>query len=437
MISRRLHKPTIGKCLLLAFAVQSSSLAFASPNVAKMADLRAELLSGNEAIEASIFNFGILLDENSLVKAALESSTIWRNTRRNRKSRVVADLSRCGDKALCKVQAMRWTDEEIKSSAEHLPSALQQNGQSAALAGSMRDSGLYARHQSMADGELISLAWTDTLRALNQIIDVYGLGMAPKYPVIDAISFDPSSALWHELLSEVLDRQTSRRMDFASTRLWSLRTDPGYELALKLLYLNDRESAASFPDLDKSDNRPALQNIAQLQWADYPYSIILVLGDGPENPNDRVGSFGKLRLEHACELFRKGMAPLIMVSGGNVHPARTPINEAQEMKRELIMRYRIPENAIIMEPHARHTTTNFRNATRLMLRYGIPSDKPALVTSSASHSSYAFSEEFDQRARTELGYIPRIRGNRLSDYDFEFHGDRRSTHRDAKDPLDP
>ncbi len=77
----------------------------------------------------------------------------------------------------------------------------------------------------------------------------------------------------------------------------------------------------------------------------------------------------------AVKRYRQGLAPLLLVSGGAVHPKRTPYNEALEMKKELMNVYGIPARAIIVEPHARHTTTNFRNAARLVYRYGIPADK--------------------------------------------------------------
>ncbi|MBK8657099.1 MAG: hypothetical protein IPN20_25070 [Haliscomenobacter sp.] len=48
----------------------------------------------------------------------------------------------------------------------------------------------------------------------------------------------------------------------------------------------------------------------------------------------------------------------------------------------------MPERAIIIEPHARHTTTNFRNSARLMYRYGIPFDKMALCTSTMDQVVY-------------------------------------------------
>ena len=76
--------------------------------------------------------------------------------------------------------------------------------------------------------------------------------------------------------------------------------------------------------------------------------------------------------------YAKGVAPFIVTSGGKVHPYKTKFCEATEMKRYLVEKLHIPANAIIVDPHARHTTTNMRNAARLIYRYGIPLIKPAL-----------------------------------------------------------
>ncbi len=58
------------------------------------------------------------------------------------------------------------------------------------------------------------------------------------------------------------------------------------------------------------------------------------------------------------------------------------------MKRFLIQKLHIPENAVIMEPHARHTTTNMRNGVRLMFRYGMPMDKPGLTSTERGQSTW-------------------------------------------------
>ncbi len=61
------------------------------------------------------------------------------------------------------------------------------------------------------------------------------------------------------------------------------------------------------------------------------------------------------------------------------------------MKKFLTSRFGIPPQAIIIDPHARHTTTNIRNADRLIIRYGIPLTKPSvfITTQSQLHMAAA------------------------------------------------
>ena len=64
-----------------------------------------------------------------------------------------------------------------------------------------------------------------------------------------------------------------------------------------------------------------------------------------------------------------GVAPYVIVSGGAVHG---PANEAVLMRAFLLARG-VPEERILVDPCARHTTTNLRNAGRLMLAAGLRS----------------------------------------------------------------
>ena len=63
-------------------------------------------------------------------------------------------------------------------------------------------------------------------------------------------------------------------------------------------------------------------------------------------------------IDNIIEVYANGKAPLILVSGGYVHPNQTPYCEAIEMKESLVRDFGIPSDAILIDPHARHTTTN-------------------------------------------------------------------------------
>jgi hypothetical protein len=138
----------------------------------------------------------------------------------------------------------------------------------------------------------------------------------------------------------------------------------------------------------------------------------------------------------AAQLFLQHKAPLIIVSGGHVHPMQTPYCEAIEMKRYLIQKYKIPEARILVEPYARHTTTNFRNAARLAFRYRIPTAL-ALVTSSEDHIASVTGDQFRTRNLSELGYFPVEFIRQISAVEAEFKPSLTSLFFDANDPLDP
>ena len=100
-------------------------------------------------------------------------------------------------------------------------------------------------------------------------------------------------------------------------------------------------------------------------------------------------------------------------------------------------RFGIPEAAILVDPHARHTTTNLRNAARLLYRYGMPFDRKALVSTDPGQSQYIENPLFAKRCLEELGYPPVRVLARVSPFDLEFQPLKESLHSDPRDPLDP
>ncbi|MFN8671947.1 MAG: YdcF family protein [Candidatus Sericytochromatia bacterium] len=104
-----------------------------------------------------------------------------------------------------------------------------------------------------------------------------------------------------------------------------------------------------------------------------PYDTIIVPGYTPlgaKNPTPLTDK-AKERLKTAVEDFRSGKAPFILVSGGSVHPESTRVNEAKVMRDYLIKELKVPEDRILVEGIARHSTTNLRNAGRMMLEHGL------------------------------------------------------------------
>jgi hypothetical protein len=213
---------------------------------------------------------------------------------------------------------------------------------------------------------------------------------------------------------------------------------PPLRLAMRLLLANSRDEAGRFWPLDSGENAAALRRVASIDWPSFPYSVILVPGEGPEVAGLPLSPFAAERLRLAVAAWREKQAPFLLLSGGYVHPAQTPFCEAVEMRRYLREIYDLPTDAILIEPYARHTTTNLRNAAREIFDYGLPAQKPMLIVSDPAQVDYIAGASFTQRNQDELGYQPTSLGQRLSPSRIEALPSPLSLdHNAAGDPLDP
>jgi hypothetical protein len=135
------------------------------------------------------------------------------------------------------------------------------------------------------------------------------------------------------------------------------------------------------------------------------YDIIIVTGFTPTDAPrlHTIDPKAKTRCARAVDDWKHGKADFILATGGAVHPESTPVFEALELKAELL-RLGVPAERIAVEPHARHSTTNLRNAGRFMLAHGL---RRGLVVSTFGQSFY-FSNPgistFNGRCKKELGY---------------------------------
>jgi hypothetical protein len=292
----------------------------------------------------------------------------------------------------------------------------------------LRPSGAFIKYSLQSDSEMLIAAWRDAANGMNRLLRIYCLGKDPFYKDIDKVSFDVSSEEYRKVLTVKI-----RAIQFSQAPLFF---EPTLSFTLKLLEANRRDEAGRYEPLEAGENKTCLQDMKNIRWKDYPYSFILVLGSGPQD-SARLSPTGTKRADQAAQLFLQHSAPLIILSGGHVHPMQTPYNEAIEMKKYVMEKFKIPEQSILIEPHARHTTTNFRNAARLVFRYGIPADLKALVTSSEDHIAITTKEGFRIRCSTELGYFPMEFITRISPVAAEFKPSVASLFFDANDPLDP
>jgi len=325
---------------------------------------------------------------------------------------------------------LRFTDDEMSTAAAVLRRLYETNAAVRELTdGVVRPSGAYERYRTKSGGDLLAAAWLDAARGINNIIDVYGNGKAPRYPAIDAASFDVKSEAYGRLLNSVAASLAEER--------FRLFFQPTLRFALHLLEINDRDEAGRHEPTERGINAAAKRRLAHIAWSEFPYTAIIVPGYGPERAASRLAPEGRVRIEIAARRYRRRKAPVIIVSGGYVHPNQTPYSEAIEMKTALVRDFGVPADAIIVEPHARHTTTNVRNAARLLYRYGIPFERKALITTDSYQSAYIESAAFAARCEQDLGYRPAKMLKRVSDFDLELLPDAGSLQIDPMDPLDP
>ena len=316
------------------------------------------------------------------------------------------------------VESMRWTPQEIATVSDVLSKVTTANE-------SLRKIRMYGDSPNLVE------AWQQAAAAMNRIYDVYGLGKPPRYPEIDSISFDVKAPTFPRMLAVVqavmADEPDGHPLFFHAP----------LRFALELLRANWRDEAGRFEPMEQGENKAAVEAIRTTNWNQFKYAAIVVPGSGTDRPNQTMSPWGKARVTLAARRFKAGLAPFIIVSGGYVHPNQTPFCEALEMKKALIAEYAIPAAAIIIEPHARHTTTNLRNAARLLYRYNFPENKPSLITTDQGQSAYIEAPSFAQRCQSELGYLPYEGLKRISPFDLEFHARSQSLLVDPLDPLDP
>ena len=316
-------------------------------------------------------------------------------------------LAACTD-AVCKIDASAWKEDEIG-----LVSAMAATSGAPAQAGERRN------------------AVRRELAGLNAILDVYGKGGTPPYPEIDGpIGKKGSQRLTADIAVAAAIGEVGRDETVSAF-------DPSIGLALALIDVNDRLDAIAFEPLNGGLNSGAFQHARTLDWSHYRYTAIIVLGAGPEDLLTPLSARGKLHVKVAAQRYFNGLAPFIIVSGAAVHPRETRYVEAVEMRRALIERYAVPADAIVIEPYARHTTTNLRNASRLLMSMKAPMDRDALVLSDPRHIDAVESSEFVARNQRELGYQPGKVGQRTSPFDIAFRPSPDSARVDPLDPLDP
>ncbi|MEP7121942.1 MAG: YdcF family protein [Byssovorax sp.] len=361
------------------------------------------------------FFLATMLGANATLLADLSADMALSATGMDRDQRLRGAPAKCVADVACLRGELAWTDAEAASTAEALRARLVLSGTLAQLAKDLRASGRFGLHATLDDSALVKAAFVDLTTALAATFDAEAaaLGGAKLATVVKAVAdAHPAPFVFFEPLVAV---------DLAA------------------LTADLRDEASRYEPLDQGENAAALAHIPSIDWAKFPFTAILVPGYGPDDPGVALSPSGQARADLAAARFNAGIAPLIVLSGGHVHPDRTPYSEAIEMKKYLHTLRGVPEQAMLVDPHARHTTTNLRNASRLLYRGGVPTDRPLLVTSDFGQSLYIghWHGTFGPRCTDELGYLPWRSLVPLSDNDACMRPVAVSLHADGRDPLDP
>lgn len=312
----------------------------------------------------------------------------------------------------CILKASLWSEAERAAVAQGLEKAL-----------SPDEPGLRTD-----DGPVAQL--TRELVGLNAILQVYGQGLPARNPLIDGPVYQPGGVAFASRVAAAVSISQAAKTTAGEV-------DPSIDLALSLLDVNDRTEAVAFEPLEAGYNAAAKARAATLDWSKYRYTAIILPGNGPDLDGETLTPRAKLRVRLVADRFAQGLAPFIIVSGGAVHPRGTKVSEAVEMRNALIERYGVPEDRIILEPYARYTLTNLRNAVRRLKALDAPLDREALVITDVDHINTMAAPQFATRALAQLGYQPGRTGPRLSETELVFTPSPASLRVDPLDPLDP
>jgi hypothetical protein len=417
-------------CIFITFYLLLPTYLFGQKT--NLPDPAYSLLAGKSFVQSKNYYLLTLLEEVETAKNMLRKDQNLSMLAASKLSSLESAMKECKADYLCYTSKMKFSEREIQSVGERLDALYADNNALGQLAKKhLIPSGAYILLQTATPKELLRKAWEQDARAVNHAIEVYAEGRKPNYPAIDSIGFNCAARSFPTL---VYDCSNVVRQENKNTTLFFV---PSMHFALQFLEVNERNEASDYEPMASTVNKAAFNKIKKTDWSKFSYTMILVPGAGPNAPERALSEGGILRCRIAALRYFEGMAPFILVSGGRVHPYKTKFSEAFEMKQYLMQTLHVPEEAIIMDPHARHTTTNMRNAVRLLFRYGMPVNKPCIVSTVRSQSYYITNDAFVNRCMKEINHVPYKLGKRLTDTEFEFFPVLDALQIDADEPLDP
>ena len=384
---------------------------------------------GEASTQAKNFYLLTLLQHNDKVRNQLNSDPLLARITIKQNDAISKSLQSCSDYQ-CITTNLKLNDDQVRLISARL---VELYTRSTALQTLVKDelipSGAYIKYKDLQPIDQLTKAWEQDAAAINHTLTVYAEGAKPNYPKIDSIAFDVHNTQYIRMVQQVTQQIMA---ESGSSHLFFV---PSMTAALAFLKVNGREDAGNYEPMERTVNQAALHKAATVKWSDFHYTVMLVPGEGPETKEESISDGGIARCKLAADAYQQGLAPFIMVSGGKVHPYKTKYCEAEEMKKYLVEKLNIPESAVIMEPHARHTTTNMRNCVRLLYQYHFPLKQAALVISDVLQSAYI--SKMDGRCQKELGNVPYQLGTRISPISQEFFAVPDALQINPWEPMDP
>lgn len=375
---------------------------------------------------SKIFPLIALFEAQDALQKALREDATLHALCTEKITRAKSQYDDCSNMA-CIVKSLQWQPTEVTRAGDALVQLLASTPALQDAIKQLRQQHAYPLYELFNDSVYLRKAWQDATAGMNQVLAVYLQGMPPRYPKIDSISFYNKDHAFIQKAKHLVKT--------------SLKSEDGvfYQLPLRAsiaaLELNGRDEAVRYEPITRGDNRKPYEALKKTNWNDYTYSAIVVPGLGPEKPGVSLDSNGAKRCILAAARYQKHLAPFIIVSGGHVHPFKTPFAEAVEMKKYLVHNLGIPDAAVFIEPYARHTTTNLRNAARMWYTFGLPAQKPMLIVSDVMQSLYIGT--MAGRCKEELGYVPYEEMHKVGKEETTFMPLILAMQPDPMDPLDP
>ncbi len=371
-------------------------------------------LDGGSFVQDKGFYFITVLEDSPGVLADLLMDPTLAAASSAHDSALRNAASTCNGDATCITNALAFSSSDITSIANAISARLVSSGNLAVIVTSqMRPSGAFNAHATLSDSDLVAQAWTDSANWLNGAIATYAkeLTATQLQSAIDSVVTNHSAP-----------------MNFFT---------PAMAATLAILDADNRDNAAEDEPIDQGENKAVLANIPSIDFSKYAFSMLVVPGIGPDDATTMISDGSKTHADLAAARFAAKYAPIFSLTGGRVHPDRTTYAEALEMKSYLMSTYGIPENVIMVDPYARHTTTNLRNVSRYAFRYGIPTNKPALVVTDYGQTLTINSATFLTTSMTEMNLVAWREVAELSQEDTCFLPSVIVLQQNGADPLDP